>query len=185
MFLRKQNRFLQSDSLTKVIDDLVEENVEITEALKEREVENATLEKENSSLSETIEEGSMLFANSFKATVYRERKSGERIVTRKASNAHSVEVCFVLAENPLVNQGQKKLYIQILGPDNNIVNDKGAVNFGESSLIYSESVIVQYNSNAEEVCAIIPNNESFKKGVYYVSVFENERKLGNTQIELD
>ena len=185
MFLKRQNRILQSDSLLKIIGDLEEENNKITEALEQQEAENATLEKENSTLSETIEVGSMIFANSFNATVYRKKNSGERVVTTKASNAHSVEVCFVLGENPLANKGQKKLYIQILGPDSNVVNDKGAVNFGESSLIFSESVIVQYNNNAEEICAVIPNNESFKKGVYYVSVFENERKLGNTQIELD
>lgn len=185
MFLKRQNRVLQSDSLIKIIDDLEEKNEEIEETLKLKEAENAALEKENSTLEETIEEGSMLFANSFNATVYRERNSGERVVTTKASNAESVEVCFVLAENPLAKEGQKKLYIQILGPDSNVVNDKGVVNFGESSLIYSESLIVEYKNNAEEICAVIPNNESFKKGVYYVSVFENQRKLGNTQIELD
>lgn len=185
MFLKKQNKILQSDSLTKIIDDLVEENVEITDALKQQETLNASLEKENSSLTESIEEGSLLFANSFDAKVFREKKSGEKVETDKYSNAETFEICFVIGENPIASEGSKRLFIQILGPDNNVVNDKGAVNFGESSLIYSAIMNIEYNNVSEEICSIIPNNDSFKKGVYYVSVFENERKLGNTQIELN
>jgi len=185
MFLKKQNKILQSDSLTKIIDDLVEENVEIADALKQQETLNRSLEKENTSLAESIEEGSLLFANSFDAKVFREKKSGEKVETDRYSNAETFEVCFVIGENPLAEKEHKRLFIQILGPDNNVVNDKGAVNFGESSLIYSSIINIEYNNLSEEVCAIIPNNDSFKKGVYYVSVFENERKLGNTQIELN
>lgn len=185
MFLKKQNEILQSESLGDLVDDLVKENGQIVDALNQQKAFNEMLEKENRSLTEIVEEGSMLFANSFEAKVFREKNSGEKVLTDKANNAETFEVCFVIGENPLANEGTKKLYIQILGPDNNVVNDKGAVIFGESSLIYSSSISIEYNNLAEEICAIIPNNESFNKGVYYVSVFENERKLGNTQIELN
>ncbi len=185
MFLKRQNRNLSSDSLKTVINNLVEENIEIADALQHQENLNATLEKENFSLSETIENNTMLFANSFEAKVYREKSSGVKVETDKASNAETFEVCFVIAENTLATKGTKNLYIQILGPDNNVVNDKGAVSFGEYSLIYSSNINFEYNNSAEEICALIPNDEAFSKGIYYVSIFENERKLGNTQIELN
>jgi len=185
MFLRKQNKILQSDSLNKVIKTLEKENVKYAAALELQEEFNLTLKKENSELSEAIDEGSHLFANSFRVKVFLEKRSGDRVETDKASNAESFEVCFVLAENPLVSKGSKKLFVQILGPDNNVVNDKGAVSFGESSLIYSSLINIEYDNSAEEICTIIPNSESFKTGIYYLSIFENERKLGHTQIELN
>lgn len=185
MFLRKQNKILQSDSLTEVIKNLEKENVRYATALELQEGFNVSLKEENSELSESIEEGSHLFANSFRVKVFRKKGSGDIVETNKASNAESFEVCFVIAENPLVSKGSKKLFIQILGPDNNVVNDKGAVSFGESSLIYSTLINVEYDNSAEEICTIIPNNESFETGIYYLSIFENERKLGHTQIELN
>lgn len=185
MLLEKQNEILQSNSNKDVIDDLEKENGDIAEALSKQKALNEMLEKENRSLAETVEKGTLLFANSFEAKVFRTKKSGEKVQTNKFNNAETFEVCFVLGENPLAAKGEKKFYIQIVGPDNNVVNDKGAVNFGESSLIYSSSIAIEYNNVSEEICANIPNNESFNKGVYYVSVFENERKLGSTQIELN
>lgn len=184
MFLKKQTKSLQPDSLNLVIGNLVEEKEEISMALeKERDVVNA-LEKVNRKLEDALEKGSMIYANSFDAKVYRQKGFGNKAETKKAGNADNVEVCFVIAENPIAAKGNKNLYIQILGPDNNVVNDKGVVNFGESSLIYSAKLNIEYDNKSEEICAIIQNNETFKKGVYYVSIFENERKLGNTQIEL-
>lgn len=185
MFLKRQNKILQSDSLNYVIENLVEVNEDISEALELQKAFNESLITKNFSLMKTIREGSMLFANSFDAKVYRMKNSGEKVETDKAGNAETFEVCFVLAENPLVTKGTKNLYIQILGPDNNIVNDKGAVNFGEYSLIYSMNLNVEYNNSSQEFCTEIPNNESFKEGVYYISVFENERQLGRTEIELN
>jgi hypothetical protein len=185
MFLRKQNEILQSDSLTHVIKTLENENVEYVSELNKQAALNKDLEEENTKLNATLEKGSLLLANSFEAKVYRKKNSGERMETDKASHAETVEVCFVIAENPLVPKGRKNLFIQILGPDNNVVNDKGAVNFYEYSLIYSTLVNVGYDNIAEEVCTVIPNNDAFISGIYRISVFENERKLGGTEIELN
>lgn len=185
MFLKRQNKILQSDSLNYVIENLVEENEEITEALELQKAFNESLKTKNFSLMRTIREGSRLFANSFDAKVYKIKSSGERVVTQKANNAETFEVCFALAENPLVSKGTKKLYVQILGPDNNVVNDLGAVNFGDYSLIYSAALMIDYDNSAKEVCAEIPNKESFMEGKYHISVFENERQLGRTEIVLD
>ena len=184
MLLKKQTKSLQSDSLTNVIDSLEEEKEDIRKALEKEKNVATTLALANRELEEALERGSLIYANSFDAKVYKERSFGKNVETKRASNADNFEVCFVIAENPIAKAGNKNIYVQILGPDNNVVNDKGAVVFGDSSLIYSTKINLEYENKSEEICAIIPNNESFKKGVYYVSVFENDRKLGNTQIEL-
>lgn len=184
MFLRKQIKMSQSDSLVHVIKSLENENDNYASELNKQVVVNNDLKDENTKLNARIEKGSLLFANSFEAKVFRKKNSGEKIETNKASHAETVELCFVIAENPLVQKGIKNLFIQILGPDNNVVNDKGAVNFYEYSLIYSSLVNVDYDNVAEEICTVIPNNDAFMSGIYRISVFENERKLGGAQIEL-
>ena len=184
MLLKKQTDKLLQDSLQDVIGDLVDEKEEMVLALKSQQKANDALEKENQKLEENLAKGALILANSFEAKVFRERLTGKKVETESASKADHVEVCFVIGENPLAQKGEKELYLQVLGPDNNVVADKGAVNFGEFSLIYSSKVIFDYDNRAEAICVDISNTEPFKKGIYYISVFENERKLGNTQIEL-
>ena len=91
---------------------------------------------------------------------------------------------FVLAENLLATQQEKKLYIQIIDPDNNLVADKGAIMFGESSLIYSSKKTILYTNNAVEVATNIETNNTLKAGRYLVNVFDNNRRLGGTEIIL-
>ena len=143
-----------------------------------------SLEEDKEELNEKLEKGKLLFANSLEATAFRVRSFGQKEVTERAKHTDYMDICFVISENPIAEKGRRELFIQVVGPDNNVVADKGAVNFGESSLIYSYKVDLNYNNLAEEICATIKNDEDFKKGIYHVSLFERDRKLGHTQISL-
>ena len=182
--LKKENINLRSNSDETKIKALVEEQTKAQNIIKAQNNIITTLAEEKDELEETIEGAKLIYANSFDATIFRKRKSGKLVETTKASKAEFVEVCFVIAENPLATKGKKELYIQILGPDNNVLADQGSVDFGDSSLIYSSKVLVDYNKETKEVCASVRNDDTFKKGKYYISVFEKERKLGHTQIDL-
>jgi len=183
-FLTQQNKQLHPDSFREVINTLSTDKSEKEALLELQKNVIVTLEEEKQVLEETLEKGKLIYANSFEASAFRVKNSGEQMETTRAKNTAYVEVCFVIGENPLAENGEKELYIQILDPNNNVVADKGAVNFGESSLIYSTKIYVDYNNELEEICASIPNEESFKRGTYYISVFEKDRKLGHTQINL-
>ncbi len=185
MFLKRQNVILKSDSLTRALDAIEKEKAVMQKRLNRTARLNAALERENAELAEALSEGARLSANSFRTKVFRQKGTKELLETQRAKFANLFEVCFVIAENRLTEQGKRTLFIQILGPDNNVINDKGAVEFGNLSLIYSSDIEVNYTNRAEEICTLIPNIESFKKGVYHVSVFEDEQILGKTQIELN
>ena len=184
-FLRKNNKATQIDSLKGVISNLVEETRAIKQDLREEQIVRFELENENRRLQENLEKGSKVFANSFSARALSKSKSGSIIETNKASKTEHIQVCFVIAENPVAEPGELELYIQILGPDNNVINDMGAVEFGERSLIYSMKYLPLYNKMAEEHCLQIPGNVAFNAGTYFISVFEKDRRLGGTQIELN
>ena len=184
VFLKQENTTLKLNTGDSVIQALTEQKSEANKLIEIQENVIVTLEDEKDDLKETIEHAKLIYANSFDASVFRKRNSGKIVETNKASKADFVEVCFVIAKNPLATKEEKELYIQVLGPDNNVLSDQGSVDFGDSSLIYSSKVIIDYNNETKEVCASIRNDDTFKKGKYYISVFEKERELGHTQIDL-
>lgn len=186
-FLKAKNEKLLKEEEASVVlyESLLEEKSSIVEELNKKENRNSVLEEENKSLKHTLEEAALLRANSFKAKALRKRSSNKSSETKDASSADNFEVCFVLAENVVAKKGKRELYVQVIGPDSNIVSDQGSIEFGDSLLIYSSKTIVDFQNNAIDVCASIEKESTLKKGIYYISIFEGQRRLGGTQIELD
>jgi len=168
----------------------VELEKEKTEMYAELQMErdiNSSLTAENKLLTETLKKASILSANSFNAKALN-KVLGKTVVTAKASKTESIEVSFTIAENAFAQKGEKDIYIQILTPENNVFADKGAVNFGESSLIYSTKKVVAYNNGILDVSININAEEDDQPliaGNYHISVFHNDKKLGSTQLQLD
>ncbi|MCB0447835.1 MAG: hypothetical protein KDD03_10045 [Gelidibacter sp.] len=187
--LKTKNKalFETIDSLEHLNQELEKDKRLAYNELQKQRDQNTSLLNENKNLSEAIEKGALLTANSFEAKAYQSYK-GKQYETRKAIKAETIQVCFTLAENALTLSGEKELFIQIVNPKNNVVADKGSIDFGNSSLIYSAKKVVNYSNNVLDVCTNIVADNSDKpltKGVYYVSVFYKDRKLGHTQIMLD
>lgn len=178
--------FKTIDSINLLNERLENEKLMAYSELNEQQKANKSLKKINKSLSSAIEEGALLTANSFSAKAYR---SGIKSTsTIKAVQTDQIEVCFTLAENTLAEKGMKDIYIQVLNPLNNVIGEKGAVEFGKFLLIYSDKQRINYDNEVLDVCTTIraqKNDKPFSKGTYYVSVFHKERKLGSTQIELN
>lgn len=185
LLLKKKNSQLMADSMAVVIDELKDNNEMLQESNAQNEELAEKLAKENKILKSTLEKASALRANSIAAKGFRLKKTGVRIETKKALNAEFIEVCFILAENPLINRGEKKIFLQVLSPEGNVLSDSGVAYYGISSLIYSKSMTVKYEQLAQEYCAEIPNDESFEKGLYFVSVYHEDKLLGTTQIQLN
>ena len=175
------------DSLNELNEDLEKDKLIAKNELQKQIKENSNLLKANASLSKTIEKGALMTANSFKAKAYKNH-NGHLSETKRANKAETIEVCFTLAENALTEKGEKELFVQIVNPKNNVVADKGSIDFGDSSLIYSTKTVVNYANQVVDVCTNIKSEKSdqpLTSGTYYVSVFYKDRKLGSTQIQLD
>jgi hypothetical protein len=180
--VRKSSLQEHEDSLIRVITHIEKEKQSIIEELNSVK-QNALVEKQT--LENKIEKASVIFANSFIAKAYKIRGSKKPTQTFKAKDTEEIELCFVIAQNAIAPRGDKDLYIQIIDPNNNVLSDKGSVNFGDESLIYSYKESVHYSNTAIDVCLNIKNEEVFKPGLYYINVFENNRRLGGTKIELE
>ncbi|MGJ8591793.1 MAG: hypothetical protein ACSHXF_04560 [Aquaticitalea sp.] len=187
VFKSKNKQLFETiDSLNDANQHLEKDKLLAHNELKKQVDANSSLLKKNASLSKTIEKASLLSANSFKAKAFFNSK-GRLSETKRANKAETFEVCFTLAENALTESGEKELYIQIVNPKNNVVSNKGFIEFGDSSLIYSTKSVVDYNNQVLDICTnimVTPTGQPLMEGTYFVSVFYKDRKLGNTQIEL-
>ena len=186
--LKTKNKalFKTVDSLDEVNKGLEREKLLAYNELRKQKRENSTLIKENEDLEKSIEIGAKLTANSFRAKGF-EKFFGAKRSSTKAKRVESIEVCFTLAENSLTEAGEKELYIQILNPRNNVVADKGAIDFGNSSLIYSAKKLVNYDNKVLEVCIDVDadiDEQPLVSGTYYISIFHEDRKLGSTEVRL-
>ncbi|OUR98255.1 hypothetical protein A9Q86_14475 [Flavobacteriales bacterium 33_180_T64] len=184
--LKNKTLFKTIDSLGDANKGLEKEKLLAYNELKKQQRANFSLLKQNENLERNIEKGALLTANSFHAKGF-EKFFGAKRSSHKAKRVQSIEVCFTLAENSLTEAGEKELYIQILNPRNNVVADKGAINFGNTSLIYSAKKIINYNNKVAEVCLDIKadiDEQPLVSGTYYISIFHKDRKLGSTQVKL-
>jgi len=185
-FLKAQKSSLENreDSLIEVSNRIEEEKQEVIQELNLEKAGKELALKETSVLKKKVDKARFISANSFNAKAYKASNLDKITQTFKAKDTEQIELCFVIAENVLAPQGDKELYIQVIDPDNNIVADKGAVSFGDESLIFSANEKFHYSNSALDVCLTIQDGEAFKTGNYYINVFENNRRLGGTQIEL-
>ena len=184
--LKNKALFETVDSLDAVNQGLEQEKLVAYNELRKQRRANSSLLKENKNLEKSIEKGAQLTANSFKAKGY-EKFFGTKRSSNKAKRVQSIEVCFTLAENSLTEAGEKELHIQILNPKNNVVADKGAINFGTSSLIYSAKKVINYNNEVIDVCLDVDadiDEQPLLEGTYYISIFHKDRKLGSTEVKL-
>ena len=178
----QKEELLQNDN-SDVVDSFVSATATLNNIVTLQKNVIETLEEEKDKLNEQLELAKQINANSFNAQVFQNKKSGS-VITNRASKASYVNVSFVLAENLIVEDGQIDLYIQILGPDNNVVSDKGSVQFGKDLLIFSDQLKINYKGASQELNSPIYNSEGFEKGRYWISVFHENRKLGSTEFIL-
>lgn len=187
--IKSKNNVLLSaiDSLDLANQTLKNENrITYNELINQRKA-NLSLAKTNEDLNKSLEKGALLTANSFEAKSF-SKILGKKQASNKAKKVDQIEVCFTLAENALTEQGEKEIFIQIVNPQNNVVADKGAINFGNSSLIYSLKKVVNYHNEVLDICVDIEadaDERPLTEGTYFINIFNKERKLGSTQVKLN
>lgn len=174
------------DSLNTANLMLQEANRDALNTIEKKSTKINALASKNDLLSKAINNAAILKASDVNAQSYKLSGAKKRF-TNRARRANAMDVCVLLAENPLAEKGEKEIYIQIVSPEGNIVADKGEVVFGDFSLIYSKKEIISYENDKLEICTAIiaeEDDKPFQKGDYYINVFHKNIKLGSTQIHL-
>lgn len=176
------------DSLNILNQGLKAENQKVNEDLSKEKSRNEELSTEKKKLSETVELGSKLKANSIRIEGIKSKSGGDKeSVVTKAKRADKIKTCFVLGENPIAKKESKQVFVKITGPDGkvlarNLDDDVFVVN-GEK-LNYSAKKEVNYDGRDKDVCIYFTTNDEFIPGKYKVEIYCDGGLSGSGSIEL-
>ena len=180
--LNAENVFLKEEAIR--VNTELDQTIYVSKSLK---TENSTLSRINDKFERQINKAKALSVkNVMTEGVRRVTNSGRIKSTLTAKRARKINVCFTVPENKFAAKGKKELYIQILDPSNNVVGDRGVINVGEQSLIFSEQLVVDYDNVSLQECVFIEPlpGEPFQKGTYFVSIYHENTLIGKTTMEL-
>ncbi|HLV38830.1 hypothetical protein [Xanthomarina sp.] len=144
------------------------------------------LNEENAILSKTIKKIQSVSAENVQAIALNTVSSRDDAKTNRIDKLDHIEVCLSLLSNEFTPKGNKNIFVQILGPDNQLVVERGHVNFKNTALSYSGMTVVNNNYSNIEVCTKIniESKELFKNGTYSVIVYNDDLEIGKTELEL-
>lgn len=183
-----QNYVRDIDSLVSVNQVLRAENVQIREEIQRVTVRSTELAADKEVLTSKVEAASVLRAYQFSAEAIRIRTRGREEVTDRASRAEQIKVCFTLAENPIAASGNIRVYMRIADPEGNILrisdDDVHSFTHGTDTLQFSASAVVDYQNRETPVCLYWQRLAEFAPGLYMVSIYTDEQKLGETALNL-
>ena len=146
-----------------------------------------TLNLVNEDLSDKVAIGEMLKVNSVEVATMKKKSSGQLKETAKAKSTTVLRVSFTIAENALTESGDKNIFVQVVNPAKEVINDSGTIVLSDdvSEINYSNEIIANYANEKLEVISLIEVEEkSMTKGVYTVNVYLEGRFVGVTNFTL-
>ena len=148
---------------------------------------NDSLIIQNTQLADAVEKGSALNLSTISVDAIKERNSGKLVSTSRARATDKFKVCFTIADNVIAEAGDREFYIEVLGPQGNVLGEGLTKTTEEgNSLTYSKGTNFYYENDALDVCDYInkPSGD-FQDGNYMVNVYDNKLKLlGTSSFEL-
>jgi hypothetical protein len=179
----------QIDSLFTVNRKLKAENDKIKVDYNLEQQKTNDLSKDKEALNEKITGAAILKAYKISAVAYKSKGVDKEKETDKAARADKIKVCFTVSENKLVSSGYKRFFVRIARPDNVILTRGPAYTFQflGQTLQFSAMETLNYEGDAADVCTYYErpvNGSELSKGRYVVSVFTEDREIGQTSFEL-
>lgn len=183
-----QNYVREIDSLYTENRVLKAENVEMQQEIQRFTRQTTQLAETKELLEGQVEVASALRAFEINATPIRLRGRGREEETDRARRTDRIRVCFTVAANPVASPGNKNAYVRIANPDGNILRlgdgDRYAFTIGEDTLQFTMRGQFNYINEDTNVCLDWDKQEDFEEGMYLVSLFTDEFRLGETLFSL-
>ena len=180
-----QDYVAQIDKLLKENENLKTEVKGMQVNIKEEQDKNSSLTKDKDALSEKITKAAVLAAYSMTATGIRTKQGGAKEeVVDKAKRVEKIKITFTLAKNPLVETGEKTIYVRIARPDNAIMNDGGSFLFEGKQIMYTLMKSYNYTGNSINVSLYYDKTDHLPAGAYNVAAFCDGKEIGQCGFSL-
>jgi hypothetical protein len=191
--LQAEQLKIEKQRLLNHINTLAQENKKLkttidstNQILQDNQQKTDSLNLKNEELKETIEKASVVQVSDIHGEGVFLKNNGEVETTRNVNKIENIRICFHLNESKIVPAGEKKLYIQIINPENNLIGEKKKENFNEKELYYSTKTFINYRQIDVEVCALISiASKNAVEGKYIVHIFDNEELLSSSSFVIE
>ncbi|GGG38829.1 hypothetical protein [Bizionia arctica] len=187
LLFEKKRLYAKVNLFEKQHETLQEEFLSMSQRFSEQQTYFDILENENLKLSHEIKKITSVSAKNVNAVALSTISPISDVKTNKIKKLDHIEVCLTLLSNEFTSKGNKNIFVQLIGPDNQLVVERGHVKFKDIAFDYSGMTVVNNTYDNIDVCTKI-NVESKSKlteGTYNVIVYNDELEIGKTQIELN
>lgn len=174
---------VQVDSLNQANLRLQAENRAAQDQIHQATRANQQLERNIKNLEETVEKASVVKALFVQAEPIEDNGN----VARRLKRVDKIKVSFALAENPVADQGLKRIYIRISNPSMRTMTKSlsNVFEFNGEQMPYSAFRDVEYEGTQLDVAIYYDADESeITEGTYYVDVFMDGETIGTTSFSL-
>jgi hypothetical protein len=195
MNLKKENEVLRSimrgyvkqiDSLNtlniKLSSSLDETNTKLTETTEERD----TYKKDAEEKDVQLKKGAKLQAYGFSSAALKMKRNKTTEETPKAKGVVQFKSSFTIGENLIANPGKKQVYMQIIGPNGEILHqNNGQMNTESGMQFYSDKKEIDYNNQAVDLTIYYDlKGQSISKGNYKVKIYCEGQLIGSDNLTL-
>jgi hypothetical protein len=170
-------------ALEKENQVLTGQNAELKTAVDSVGKQNTTLKKY----------GSVLNTNNIRLVPEHKSKDGKEteVKRKKASKTNTMKIIFDIVENHIAESGNKKIYIRLIGPDNNVLTDTAS---GSGNLTSAKGEQVSYTVVKEialtkgtplsDVTVEYSQKDHFKAGSYNIEIYSEGVMVGSGTVKL-
>ena len=124
-------------------------------------------------LATKIDKAKLLKTNTIEVTTMKKRNNGKFTKTSNRNKIDAFKVNFQVLKNEITTPEKKRISLQILDPDNNVVISKIASLLKNNTVNkYSDELTIDYNNESLDIVSLIEiERKSVKAGKYKIIVF--------------
>lgn len=194
--LKKENEVLRSimRGYVKQIDSLNTLNIKLTSVLDETNTkltetttERDTYKKDAEQKTEQLKKGAKLQAYGFNSEALRMKLNNTTEPTTKAKNVIQMRSSFTIGENQIASSGRKSVYLQIVGPNGEVLQSKAnyVMETENGQQGYSDKKDIDYNNQAIDLTIYYDlKGLEIGKGNYKVRVYCEGQLIGTDSFTL-
>ena len=194
--LKKENEVLRSimRGYVKQIDSLNTLNIKLTSVLDETNTkltetttERDTYKKDAEQKTEQLKKGAKLQAYGFNSEALRMKLNNTTEPTTKAKNVIQMRSSFTIGENQIASSGRKSVYLQIVGPNGEVLQSKAnyVIETENGQQGYSDKKDIDYNNQAIDLTIYYDlKGIEVGKGNYKVRVYCEGQLIGTDSFTL-
>ena len=170
----------QVDSLQQINQALIgERDLARADANRVR-MENSNIQAENSNLNQKVAIAAQLDATGISISPL--KKNGK--TAKKSKDIVRFAISFAITRNVTATAGNRSIYVRLLKPNQQVVNEMGQLKYENRNIGYSAVKTIDYSGQETHVTMYVPTNEFLGGGSYSAYIFADGQMIGSSSISL-